>query len=618
MLRSSPPLSRLGTGLIVAALVAAGIVVVVGTDGASPRTAASAASAPASASIVIPRGAMTRGYQTKQVALAPGGRLSVVNLDTIDHTVTSTAVGSDGRALFDVVVPPGATVSIPAASRLGSGQYSFYCRYHPSMRGALTISGAAGGVGPVAQKFEQPLALPPVRTGRRVVLTEEPGRVRVLPHGPLTPMWTFDGTYPGPTIRRPAGDASTVVVVNRLPRSAGSTTLHLHGDHHASADDGQPASHLVRHGARRAYRFPLREQGRPVPGAFLWYHDHRMDHTTRNNWRGLQGMFIIDSRRERALRLPTGRHDLPLMVSDRSFTSGNRLTGVRTATMTMDHGTMGFTGPHAPPGDGTFGDHILVNGRYAPYAHVTASRYRLRLLNSSAMSAYEFALSDGRPLVQIGTGASLLPHAVVKQSILLGPGQRADVIVDFHRETGQRVQLQSIARTANGPHGGTGTQVGALLEFRVGKAVSDPSRIPDALLPTPRLRIPTKVAKTWTFGLSHTRGGASYWSINGRSYDPRRIDHTVKLGTVERWRFRNTSTMTHYVHLHEEQWHLVRRDGHRPPADERGLTDTWRLDPGEVIDVAARFTDYTGVFMLHCHMLDHEDHGMMAQFRVVR
>ena len=88
-------------------------------------------------------------------------------------------------------------------------------------------------------------------------------------------------------------------------------------------------------------------------------------------------------------------------------------------------------------------------------------------------------------------------------------------------------------------------------------------------------------------------------------------------GTVERWRLRNTSDMTHYVHIHAEQWRTVSRNGTRPPPWERGLEDTWRLDPGEHVDVAARFADHTGPFMIHCHMLDHEDHGMMARFDVV-
>ena len=149
---------------------------------------------------------------------------------------------------------------------------------------------------------------------------------------------------------------------------------------------------------------------------------------------------------------------------------------------------------------------------------------------------------------------------------------------------------------------------------------ADPSRLP-ARLPSPDLvRAPANVSKTWTFDLGgerarhHQRG--TFWSVNGHAFDPERVDHRPRLGTVERWRLRNTSDMTHYVHIHAEQWRTVLRDGKPPPPWERGLEDTWRLEPGEVVEVAARFEDYTGPFMIHCHMLDHEDHGMMARFDV--
>ena len=140
--------------------------------------------------------------------------------------------------------------------------------------------------------------------------------------------------------------------------------------------------------------------------------------------------------------------------------------------------------------------------------------------------------------------------------------------------------------------------------------------MPDQLRPVPALDVPDEVAKVWTFGLTEDHHG-SFWSINGEMFDPKRVDHQVVQGTTERWRLRNTSDMTHYVHLHEEQWQTISRDGKRPPPWERGFEDTWRLDPGEYVDVAATFTDYPGLFMVHCHMLDHEDHGMMAQFEVI-
>ncbi|HEU4336839.1 MAG TPA: multicopper oxidase domain-containing protein, partial [Nocardioides sp.] len=246
----------------------------------------------------------------------------------------------------------------------------------------------------------------------------------------------------------------------------------------------------------------------------------------------------------------------------------------------------------------------------------SATRYRLRLLNSSPFSSYNFTLSDGRPFLQIGTGNGLLPKAVVRSGVLLGPAQRADVIVDFSGATGQRLVLASVP-AASGTSGDDARET-PVMEFRVGAPARDASRLP-ARLPSPKLvsPVPAKVSKTWTFGLEERQRG-SFWSINGRAFDPDRVDHRPRLGTVERWRFRNTSDVTHYVHIHAEQWRTLLRDGERPPPWERGLEDTWRLEPGEEVEVAARFTDYTGPFMIHCHMLDHEDHGMMARFDVVR
>ena len=423
-------------------------------------------------------------------------------------------------------------------------------------------------------------------------------------------MWTYGGTFPGPTIKRPTGSLTKVTFVHDLPKSAGSLTVHQHGGHQSSADDGQPTRQLIRRGTRRTYTYPLVESGKPMPGNFRFYHDHRMDRTARNNWRGLQGMFLVTDEREEKLGLPSGQYDIPLHFSDRSFTARNQLTDpFPSANM---HEWM--TGPQAPPDDATVGKRILVNGQFAPYLRVKPGRYRLRLLNASLFSAYDFALSSGRPFVQVGTGNGLLPNSVVRQDVLLGPAQRADVVVDFRGQRNQNVLLSTIPRSDEGV--GTGSRSAAIMQFRVRGHSHQRSRVPDRLRPVPKLDVPDKVAMTWTFDLTED-GHGSYWSINGEMFDPQRVDHRVLLGSTERWRLRNTSDMTHYVHLHEEQWQTISRNGERPPPWERGFEDTWRLDPGETVDVAARFTDYPGVFMVHCHMLDHEDHGMMAQFEVV-
>lgn len=569
------------------------------------------------ATIVIDQGGTRKGFATPEVTVSGGGEVTVVNLDSMDHTVTSVADGPDGLPVFDVRVKAGTTATVPGVAALAAGEWAFYCKFHPSMRGVLTVEGGGGGVEPERPIFEQPLVVPRTERGADIRLVMRRGLVRTMPHGPRTAMWTYGGTYPGPTIRRRGGQGTRVTFVNRLPPAAGSMSTHLHGDHHAPEDDGQPTTHLIRPGQSRTYDYPLTVDGRAEPGSFFWYHDHRMDRTARNNWRGLQGMFIVTDPPTPGLRLPTGGRDVPLMISERSFRADNRLTDpfAHGPRMVGHHGEMAWVGPHAPPDDATVGDTVLVNGRHAPYLGVSATRYRLRLLNSSPFSSYNLTLSDGRPFLQIGTGSGLLPRATVRTHVLLGPAQRADVIVDFSGATGRRLVLESVPAVLG--QAGDDARETAVMEFRVGARARDTSRLP-ARLPSPELAspVPTRVAKTWTFGLGGN-AHASFWSINGRAFDPERVDHRARLGTVERWRFRNTSDVTHYVHIHAEQWRTLRRDGRPPPPWERGLEDTWRLEPGEEVEVAARFTDYTGPFMIHCHMLDHEDHGMMARFDVV-
>jgi spore coat protein A len=335
-----------------------------------------------------------------------------------------------------------------------------------------------------------------------------------------------------------------------------------------------------------------------------------MDVTARNNWRGLQGMVLVTDPEEQRLGLPRGKFDVPLHVTDRSFTANNQLTNPFPSVGNAGHGWM--KGPQAPPNDATVGNRILVNGLYAPYFRVKPGLYRLRLLNASLFSAYDFALSSGQPFVQVGTGNGLLPEPVVRQDVLLGPAQRADVIVDFRGRAGEDVLLLTIPRSDDE---GTGSRSATLMQFRVRGSTNQKARVPQRLADIEDIKVPQKVSKTWTFGLNETKRG-SFWSVNDRMFDPARVDHRVRLNSVERWRLRNVSDMTHYVHLHEERWQTVSRDAESPPPWENGYEDTWRLDPGSTVDVYARFTDYPGRFMVHCHMLDHEDHGMMAQFEV--
>ncbi len=566
-----------------------GVAVGVPVLSAAPATAAPATAA-SSHTITITGSGFLAKFNPNTTTIGHGDTLAVHNTDTTLHTFTSDAAAANGTPLFDVNVPAGGTVAIPVAARLAAGTYRYHCKIHTSMHGALVVTGTGGGIKPAPTRFRQRLTFPKVLRGAHPHIVVKQAYVRLLPTGPKTLMWTYNGTYPGPTIRRPAGHDTKLTFTNRLPAAAGAITVHLHGDHHSAANDGRPDSGLIAIGKSRTYDYKLKNAKRRSPAATDFYHDHRMGLTNRNVWNGLEGMFIVDNTAQaKRLGLPTGRYDLPLMFSNRSVDSANQLI----SSVSLHH---------AAPNDATVGNLDLVNGRYAPYAKVRAHRYRLRLVNGSNFTNYTFKLSNHRKFTQIGTGDALLPKAVRRSSIPLGPGQRADVVVNFRGELHKNVVLRS---------GGT-----AIMQFRVVRRAADKAKERTKLVKPASIKAPKKVSSTLTFRLR--TGSSPAWTINGRTFDPRRVDIEVPLNSTRVWLLRNKSTMVHYVHVHEEEWHTLARDGKRPPPWERGLEDTWRLAPGESVKIAAKFTDYTGVFMFHCHMLDHEDDGLMGQFAVYR
>jgi spore coat protein A, manganese oxidase len=474
-----------------------------------------------------------------------------------------------------------------------------------------------------------PLPIPEVLEGARLTIPIREAEVEVLP-GPATRMWTYGGTFPGPTIRRPAGRRTEVTFRHELPRSAGELTVHLHGGHNRTQFDGQPGgltpSHarsyycripkglsarqsgndlLLRPGASRTYVYELMEDGRPERAAFQWYHDHRLDHTARNVWRGLAGMWIIDDAFEAGLPLPSGERDLPLMLVDRSFDRHNQLTDP-------------FTN-RQPPADGIDGHLVLVNGAHMPFHRVSAQRYRLRILNASQFRSYNVFLSNGAPLIQIGTDSGLMPKPVRRQEVMLGPAERAELIVDFASAAGERVELRSGPRHGARNPSGARAYVGALMQFRVGsRRLADRTRVPRKLRPLPG----------WTKHVSHTPdrtweitvGGfiKTTWLINGRTFNPARADARPKLGTTETWELVNRTNVAHVMHMHLTDWYPLSRNGKPPPPWEDCLKESFLVYPNERILVAGHFADYTGKFVIHCHMLDHEDHGLMTQFEVVK
>lgn len=477
-------------------------------------------------------------------------------------------------------------------------------------------------------RFKRRLVIPPVLTDAQIEIEMRQAKVAVL-QGDKTKMWTYGGTFPGPTIRRPAGEPTEVTFVHKLPKNAGELTIHLHGGHNRSAEDGQPGGLtksqpraffcpispdlkasasgndlLIKPGGRRTYVYDLIEDGGPERAAFQWYHDHRFERTAPNVWKGLAGMMIIDDAFESTLPLPTGDRDIPLMIVDRSFDKHNQLTNPFSETA------------HAP-NDGVVGKLALVNGVHMPFHEVDAARYRVRILNAANFSLYNLGLSNGDKLTQIGTESGLMPRPVTRSRALIGPAERIELILDFTKLAGKRVVLES-----SKPKGGNGleskTHDGPLIEFRVRSgAADDQTTVPAELRPLPEWtrQASQKVDKQWEITIG--KGILPAWLLNGRTFDPAVVDTKPKLNTTETWELRNATSVTHLIHMHHTDWYMLSRNGKQPPAYEDCLKETFLLEPKDTVRVAGHFSDFTGKYAIHCHMLDHEDHGLMGQFEVV-
>ncbi|MDX6623086.1 MAG: hypothetical protein QOE75_1018 [Solirubrobacterales bacterium] len=484
-----------------------------------------------------------------------------------------------------------------------------------------------------AVPFRQALPIPRVLDSDRIEIPIHEAEVQVLP-GRKTRMWTYGGSFPGPTIRRPAGRRTEVSFRHELPR-AGELSVHLHGGHNRTQFDGQPGGLtkrqpisyycriprglsardagndlLLEPGRSKTYVYDLREGGRPERASFQWYHDHRLDRTAPNVWRGLAGMWIVDDEFDAALPLPRGGRDLPLMIGDRGFDRHNQLTDP-------------FAAEARPPDDGLAGGAILVNGAYMPHHRVSPCRYRLRILNVSQFRSFNLRLSNGAPMVQIATESGLMPRPIRRDQILLGPAERVEVIVDFAAARGETVELRSSARHPGRNSAGARSYGGALMQFRVGTTgVTDRTRIPRRLRPLPEWaqhvakQADRKPDKRWKISIEGFFKPT--WAINGRTFNPARSEAFPQLDTTEIWEIHNATSVAHVMHIHHTDWYLLSRDEKPPPPWEDCLKETFFVYPGERIRVAGRFADHTGKFVLHCHMLDHEDHGLMGQFQVVQ
>ena len=447
-----------------------------------------------------------------------------------------------------------------------------------------------------------PAVLAPGRDGRYEVVQRR-ASVEILPGVP-TEVDAYGGTFPGPTIVSRSGRPTVVRQVNRL---GVPTVTHLHGGNTPSGSDGYPVDLLLPEGGTaqhqhdamggavatgsREYTYPMRQRA-----ATLWYHDHRMDFTGAQVWRGLAGFHLVHDDEEDALPLPRGERDVPLMIADRSFKADGALWYPATDPTGTSPGVAGdYMG-------GVLGDVICVNGVAWPSFEVVAARYRFRILNASNARRYDLALEPAAAITQVGSDGGLLASPIRHANLEIAPGERFDVVIDFAAyRPGTRVTLVNRA--------GTG-RTGQVMRFQVTRKVRDDSTVPNTLADVPPLpRATGTYDRLWSFA----RAGDG-WLINGQRFDPRRMDADPALGRTEVWRV--VTDLRHPVHIHLSPFRVLSRSGGAPGAYDAGWKDTVDLRPGEYADLAVRFEQHRGRYLVHCHNLEHEDMGMMAAFQV--
>ncbi|GGS61864.1 multicopper oxidase [Planobispora rosea] len=471
---------------------------------------------------------------------------------------------------------------------------------------------------PLPRPFTVPLPVPatarPVRPGHYEVV-QRAAKVEIIPGTP-TEVWGYDGTFPGPTFDLRRGSRTVVRVRNELPVP---TSTHLHGGVTPPDSDGYPTDLVVArgrgfrpapgahahhdpapwtlHAGARDYVYPLEQRA-----ATLWYHDHRMDFTAPQVWRGLAGFLLVRDDEDDALPLPKGERDIPLMICDRAFEEDGSFR-----YPSVDPSLLVKPGVEDAYMEGVEGDVILVNGAPWPVLDVDAARYRLRLLNASNARRYRLALTPGGRFVQVGSDQGLLAAPVAHDTITMAPGERFDVVVDFSAHpVGAEVTLVNTLGT--GP-------ARDVMRFRVARRARDDSAVPQRLS---RVEPPDRSAAVATrvFDFRRTgQGGGGSWTINGRPYRPGDSLARPRLGTTELWRF--TGDFHHPVHVHLARFQVLARNGGPPAPADAGWKDTVDVRPYEVVDTLVRFEGYRGRYMMHCHNLEHEDMAMMADFEVV-
>ena len=447
----------------------------------------------------------------------------------------------------------------------------------------------------------RPLPIPPLDEGelidgrRHFAVRTQPGAAEILP-GVSTPTWGFSGPHLGPTFRARRGEDITVDITNELDEM---TTIHWHGMKLPAWADGGPHS-PIEPGATWTPEWTVEQ-----PAATLWYHPHPHERTALHCYRGLAGMFLLDDDVSDSLDLPRdyGVDDIPVIIADAKF---------------HDDGTLD---EEVDPTFGLLGDTPLVNGITNCSFAATTRRVRLRLLNAAGMRFHHLALSDARPFHVISSDSGLLAAPEEVESVLLGPAERVDILVDL--EPGDDVALESIGLDNNFgiPTDEYSPDFGFQDTFTL-LQITGPDDNAPAVGEVPAELDPAASASPDVGDAPRRDFVLNTFEINGQLMDMNRIDVVIDHRGPEVWTVTNeNSDWPHNFHIHDARFKVLGFTGTDvTDMAASGWKDTVSLPPGATAELAVEFgwyPDNTVPYMFHCHMLMHEDEGMMGQFMVV-
>ena len=463
------------------------------------------------------------------------------------------------------------------------------------------------------------------------------------PDLPTQAIWGFDdgvhATSPGPTYVNHYGVPILVRNNNALPpvnQNGGfgipSVTTHLHNGHTPSESDGFPCDFFeIGHFYDQQYPNVLagfNSDHQPNGDinesmSTLWYHDHRVDFTSQNTYKGLLGFFLLFNQFDTGDET-TGFHlpgfvqgfDIPLAFADKVYDPTN--------------GQLAFDLFNL---DGILGDKFLVNGKIQPFFKVQPRRYRFRLLDTGPSRFYEFFLTDLNNLgatnqfFVIANDGNLLPVPVQVTSVRIGVAERVEVVIDFTNFAGKSIYLENRLNQINGQGPVIGQecnlpeilpagQGNLLLRFDVSsKKVKDGSADPttQTFYSLPDTTATPRIIRTFKFDRLNGQ-----WSINGQFMDCNDIRVHIQPNSVEHWILSNgTGNWTHPIHIHEEEHQILTRNRVPPSLPiERSRKDVTQLRPNERVELFFRFRDWTGRYPLHCHNVIHEDHAMMLRWEI--